>query len=100
MPEEVIFVRSDQFSFVKQGVPGIFPVSALDDSAEGRAENARWIVDRYHSPSDDMKQVFDWKSGATFTRMAVLTTWLAADAAARPSWNAGDFFGEKFGKKK
>ena len=24
-PEEVVFVRSDSFSFVKQGVPGIFP---------------------------------------------------------------------------
>src|SRR4029077_16529103 len=30
MPEEVVFVRSDQFSFVKQGVPGIFPVSGMD----------------------------------------------------------------------
>lgn len=100
MPEEVIFVRSDQFSFVKQGVPGIFPVSALDDSPEGRAENGRWIVDHYHSPNDDMTQVFDWESGAAFTRMALLTTWLAADAPTKPSWNAGDFFGEKFGKRK
>jgi len=98
MPEEVIFVRSDQFSFVKQGVPGIFPVSAMDGGAEAHAADRKWNLEVYHSPSDDMTQVFDWASGAKFTRMAFFETWFAADAAARPSWKSGDFFGEKFGR--
>jgi len=98
MPEEVIFVRSDQFSFVKQGVPGIFPVSAMDGGPEAMAADRKWNLEAYHSPSDDMSQVFDWASGAKFTRMAFFETWFAADAAARPSFNPGDFFGAKFGK--
>ncbi len=98
MPEEVIFVRSDQFSFVKQGVPGIFPVSAMDGGPEAQAADRKWNLEVYHSPSDDMTQVFDWPSGAKFTRMAFYGTWFAADAAERPSWNAGDFFGKKFGR--
>lgn len=100
VPEEVVFVRSDQFSFVKQGVPGIFPVSGSDGTAEGGAEIMKWDQDRYHSPSDDMTQVFDWDSGARFTRMAFYATWLAADALAAPAWNKGDFFGTRFGAKR
>jgi len=98
MPEEVIFVRSDQFSFVKQGVPGIFPVSNMDGGPAAQAADRKWNLEVYHSPNDDMTQVFDWESGAKFTRMAFFETWFAADAAARPSWNPGDFFGEKFGR--
>lgn len=99
MPEEVIFVRSDQFSFVKQGVPGIFPVSAMDGTPEAEAADRKWNLEVYHGPGDDMTQVFEWESGARFARMAYLTTWLAADAVEAPRFNAGDFFGAKFAKK-
>ena len=99
LPAEVVFVRSDQFSFVKQGVPAIFPVSGNDGSPEGSAEVARWRVDHYHSPNDDMNQPFDWPSGAKFTSMAFWTAWMAADGAQPPHWNAGDFFGTRFGAR-
>src|SRR5262245_17536518 len=99
MPAEVVFVRSDQFSFVKQGVPAIFPVSGNDGSADGGSEVAHWRVKHYHSPSDDMSQPFDWPSGARFTGMAFWTAWMAADAARAPSWRPGDFFGTRFGPR-
>ena len=99
-PEEVVFVRSDQFSFVKQGVPGIFPVSAETGTPEAFAELRRWDETAYHSPSDDMTQTFDWPSGARFTRMMFLAGWMVADAAKAPTWNEGDFFGKHFGPLK
>ena len=99
LPAEVVFVRSDQFSFVKQGVPAVFPVSANDGSPEGNAEVAHWRTDHYHSPNDDMNQPFDWPSGARFTSMAFWTAWMAADAPKAPSWNPGDFFGSRFGAR-
>jgi Zn-dependent M28 family amino/carboxypeptidase len=99
LPAEVVFVRSDQFSFVKQGVPAVFPVSANDGSAEGTAEVARWRTDHYHSPNDDMAQPFDWPSGAKFTSMAFWAAWLAADTPQAPRWNPGDFFGSRFGAR-
>lgn len=100
VPEEVVFVRSDQFSFVKQGVPGIFPVSGGDGTPEGFSEVMRWNRERYHSPFDDLRQPFDWEGGARFTRMMFLAAWLAADGAQAPRWNEGDFFGRKFGPLK
>jgi hypothetical protein len=99
LPAEVVFVRSDQFSFIKQGVPAIFPVSGNDGSPEGANEVARWRIEHYHSPSDDMNQPFDWPSGAKFTSMAFWTAWMAADGAQPPRWNPGDFFGGRFGAR-
>ena len=99
LPAEVVFVRSDQFSFIKQGVPAVFPVSGNDGSAAGSDEVAHWRVEHYHSPSDDMNQPFDWPSGAKFTSMAFWTAWMAADAREAPRWNPGDFFGGRFGAR-
>ena len=99
LPAEVVFVRSDQFSFVKQGIPAVFPVSGNDGSAEGTAEVGHWRTDHYHSPNDDMSQPFDWPSGARFTSMAFWATWMAADAPRSPRWNPGDFFGGRFGAR-
>jgi Zn-dependent M28 family amino/carboxypeptidase len=99
IPAEVVFVRSDQFSFVKQGIPAVFPVSANDGSPDGLSEVAHWRTEHYHSPNDDLSQPFDWPSGARFTSMAFWATWMAADAPRAPRWNPGDFFGQRFGPR-
>ena len=99
VPAEVVFVRSDQFSFVKQGIPAVFPVSANDGSPDGLSQVAHWRTEHYHSPNDDLSQPFDWAGGARFTSMAFWAAWLAADGAQAPRWNAGDFFGERFGPR-
>ena len=96
---QVVFVRSDQFSFVKQGIPAVFPVSANDGSPDGLSEVAHWRTDHYHSPNDDMTQPFDWPSGAKFTSMAFWAAWMVADAPMAPRWNPGDFFGGRFGAR-
>jgi len=99
MPEEVVFIRSDQFSFVKQGIPAVFPISANDGSSAGSDEVGRWRTDHYHSPNDDLAQAFDWPSGARFASMAFWAAWLAADTPAPPRWHEGDFFGSRFGPR-
>jgi hypothetical protein len=99
MPQEVVFIRSDQFSFVKQGIPAVFPVSGNDGSGDGSGEVAHWRTDHYHSPNDDLTQPFDWASGAKFTSMAFWAAWLAADSPQAPRWQPGDFFGTRFGAR-
>lgn len=99
IPAEVVFVRSDQFSFVKQGIPAVFPVSANDGTPEGLSEVAHWRTEHYHSPNDDLSQPFDWPSGARFTSMAFWAAWIAADGPHAPRWNPGDFFGQRFGPR-
>jgi Zn-dependent M28 family amino/carboxypeptidase len=98
IPQEVIFIRSDQFPFVRKGIPAIFMVSWFDnEDPESLERFGSWMSEFYHSPRDDMRQPMDFDAGATFARVNLLTAYLVADAPAAPVWNPGDFFGERFG---
>ena len=100
IPEQVLFIRSDHFSFVRQGVPSLFIKSGFktgDPARDGAAINAAYRRDVYHKPNDDMSQPFDFEAGAVHARLNFLTGWLVAQETARPAWNQGDFFGGLFG---
>jgi hypothetical protein len=100
MPEQVLFVRSDQYSFVRRGVPSVFIVEGFetgDPKREGRALLTEWMDTRYHTPQDDLTHPLDFEAGAAFARVNFLIGYLVANQTPRPQWNAGDFFGEKFG---
>jgi Zn-dependent M28 family amino/carboxypeptidase len=68
-PPENRFIRSDQASFVKLGVPGLaFKFGWLPGSAEEKIFK-EWIHDRYHSPSDDTSQPVDAVPAVQFTHI-------------------------------
>ncbi|HKV04697.1 MAG TPA: M28 family peptidase [Candidatus Acidoferrales bacterium] len=102
-PEQVLFIRSDQYSFVKQGIPSLF-LSAGQKSSDPKIKpeeiRRAWLATRYHKPQDDMNQPFDFESGSRFARYSFLVGYQIAQQNLRPAWNTGDFFGEHFGKKK
>ena len=100
IPEQVLFIRSDHFSFVRQGVPSLFIKSGFktgDPARDGAAINAAYRRDVYHKPNDDMSQPFDFEAGAAHARINFLTGWQVAQETTRPAWNPRDFFGELFG---
>jgi len=98
IPELVFFVRSDQYSFVKRGVPSIFLVSGFDAGDEdGLGMFHAWMRGTYHTPADDMNQAIDFEAGADFARLNLRIATDVANADERPRWNDGDFFGERFG---
>jgi Zn-dependent M28 family amino/carboxypeptidase len=102
IPEQVLFIRSDHYSFVRQGVPSLFIKSGFQTGSpdlDGSAINAAYRRDVYHKPNDDMSQPFDWNAGASHARINFLTGYLVAQETGRPAWNPGDFFGELFGKR-
>jgi len=94
-PEQASLVRSDQYSFIRMGIPSLILGAARD--AESRAQALDWVRNRYHQPSDDMSQPMDFEAAARFTRDQFLIGYGVAQADARPRWNRGDFFGERFG---
>jgi Zn-dependent M28 family amino/carboxypeptidase len=101
MPEEVIFIRSDQYSFVRQGVPSVFLVpglSSTDPEIDSAAAFKEHLATHYHRPSDDSSRPVDWESALRFARANVRIGLAVAEDETRPVWNDGDFFGERFGK--
>jgi Zn-dependent M28 family amino/carboxypeptidase len=94
MPEENIFVRSDHYEFVKEGVPAIMLATGW---ANGGGEKWKgFLGGAYHHPNDDMAQPIDWDSGARFARLNYLIARRLADSPQRPLWYKGDYFGDAF----
>ena len=94
MPEENLFVRSDHYSFVQQGVPSVFLGTGFANGGD-KAVHA-FEDEHYHTASDDMSLPIDWKVAAKFARLNYLIATQLADAPQAPRWYAGDFFGDKF----
>lgn len=98
-PEQVKFIRSDQFSFIRRGVPalsitgGYQPRDSSVDLAELREQ---FLTANYHQPSDDLTLPMDFPTAADLARINVRIALAAANAATAPRWNNDDFFGEKF----
>ena len=100
MPEEVIFIRSDQFSFVKQGVPAIYMdvgTGSSDPTIDGEAQVREFLTTHYHKPSDDLTRTFHADSMRRFVATNYSLIREIADAPERPRWRKSNFFGETFG---
>jgi Zn-dependent M28 family amino/carboxypeptidase len=91
-PERNIFIRSDQYNFVKQGVPSLYPAfGAEPGSAEEKIQKA-WLQERYHAVSDDLSQPVDKEGAAKFIEILIEFTREVADAPQAPQWNKESFF--------
>ena len=94
-PLEADFVRSDQYPFVRQGIPSIYigaGYHAADANVDAQKLQLAWIGSIYHTPKDDMSQTLDFSVGAMVAKVALETGGTVANRDARPKWNAGDFF--------
>ncbi len=100
MPDEVVFVRSDQYAFVRAGVPAIYLLGGVQtsDGVDGLARLREFLGQRYHLPSDDLSQPSSWVGAARLARVNVGIGLAIGNDPARPEWKPGDFFGEKFGR--
>jgi hypothetical protein len=101
-PDQHYFIRADQYSFVRQGVPSVFiseGEEARDPKFNAKKFNEEWIATRYHAPSDDMSQPMDLNASVEFMRINFLVGYDIAQDPRRPMWKPGDFFGENFGRK-
>jgi len=103
IPEQAVFMRSDHFSFVRQGIPAIYIKSGSqtgNPQLDGTKLNLDWRATIYHSPQDEIDQPFNYNAAAKHVQLQFLIGYLTAQADQRPVWNEGDFFGTKFGQRK
>ncbi len=86
------FIRSDQYSFIKKGVPAVKVDVGFELGTPEQKIFKDWLTNRYHAPSDDVNQPVNLQTAASyeeFTRRLLLET---ANAAARPQWKQDSFF--------
>jgi hypothetical protein len=101
MPQENIFVRSDQYSLVRQGVPAVFLMPAFgskDPARDGGQIFQNFLATHYHQPSDDLKLPMDLAAVSAFTRANYSITVAIANDPTAPAWKQGNFFGGLFAR--
>ncbi|MDZ4798220.1 MAG: M28 family metallopeptidase [Bryobacteraceae bacterium] len=86
------FTRSDQYSFIRNGVPSLaFKFHAEPNTPEGQIL-AKWTKERYHAPSDDLKQPVSIDGAVRFNEVMAAFLDDLAERPSRPKWNDSSFF--------
>ncbi len=96
-PQRNIFIRSDQYSFIREGIPSLmFKVGCAKGSPEETIQH-KWLTERYHAPSDDLAQPIDRSAAGTFDVLVARLLEKIANRDDRPRWNDSSFF-KRFAK--
>ncbi len=83
-PDRNVFVRTDQFSFVRAGIPAVaLKFGFLPGTPEAQIEH-EWRAVRYHSPEDNLSQPVDLEAAGRFGAFLTAYVRALADAPERP----------------
>ncbi len=91
-PDRNRFIRSDQYSFIKKGVPSLaFKFGFIPGGPEDKTFKA-WYRDRYHGVTDDLTQPVDRAAAAQFNAILENLAIRVANAPQPPEWKPDSFF--------
>jgi Zn-dependent M28 family amino/carboxypeptidase len=95
-PDRGYFYRSDQFSFARIGVPALNfgeGTEVIGRPADwGRQQIGAWERQKYHQPGDKLEDSWNFDGVIEDAQLAMLSTWLIAQADSMPTWKPGDEF--------
>ncbi|WP_373398458.1 M28 family peptidase [Algoriphagus halophilus] len=95
LPEEVRFVRSDNYSFVKAGIPALrmkFGIQTEDSPTGLDSAISHMMSQIYHKPSDELGESFNFEGAKTYVELQFMNSYLINTSEARPTWNEHSFF--------
>lgn len=91
-PQRNRFIRSDQYSFIRVGIPSLaLKIGYLPDSPEAKID-AAWLKERYHAPSDDLNQPVDFGAMGLFAEVMQRLALRVANDPKTPQWNSSSVF--------
>jgi Zn-dependent M28 family amino/carboxypeptidase len=91
-PLRNLFIRSDQYSLIKRGIPALAMKVGYEKGSPEEAKAQEWLHMRYHAPSDDLNQPVDFSAAAKFEDIERAMTLNIANSDARPQWKPDSFF--------
>jgi Zn-dependent M28 family amino/carboxypeptidase len=92
MPDHLVFVRSDQYSFVRKGVPSLMLLISPSPGTAEEQTYRQWFTQRYHAQADDLQQPVDLAAADAFDQLVYRLSLRIADAPQAPHWNEKSFF--------
>nr|MBI1229157.1 M28 family peptidase [Cytophagales bacterium] len=96
-PEQVRFVRSDQYSFVLEDIPALhvkYGNKTNDPKFDLDSLVKSWRSKYYHMPQDGLDGIFNYSGAKTYIQLNFLVSYSIAQTAQKPTWNIGDVFGD------
>jgi Zn-dependent M28 family amino/carboxypeptidase len=91
-PDRNSFVRSDQYSFIREGIPSLaFKFGFGPNDPESEIER-QWRSTRYHAPSDDLSQPVAKEDAIRLHDFVGELALRVANAPDRPAWGERSFF--------
>jgi Zn-dependent M28 family amino/carboxypeptidase len=91
-PKRNVFIRSDQYSFIRRGIPSIALKVGFSKGSPEEQISKRWLTERYHAPSDDLAQPVDKRAAAEFDLLVARLIEHVANRDERPRWKESSFF--------
>jgi Zn-dependent M28 family amino/carboxypeptidase len=91
-PLRNVFIRSDQYNFIRHGVPALKLDVGFDPGSPEQKIFKDWLTNRYHAPSDDLAQPVDLASAGLYEDIVRQLLISVANADARPQWKPDSFF--------
>ena len=85
-PQRNRFIRSDQYSFIRTGVPALALKVGYTPGSPEEAIDQAWFKERYHAPSDDLAQPVDFGAMGRYSEVLRRLTVRIANADAAPAW--------------
>ena len=96
-PKRNIFIRSDQYSFIRRGIPSLALKVGFDKGSPEEQIAKKWLTERYHAPSDDLAQPVDKQAAGAFDVLVARLLERVANRDERPHWKETSFF-KRFAK--
>ncbi|HUS07108.1 MAG TPA: M28 family metallopeptidase [Bryobacteraceae bacterium] len=91
-PQRNLFTRSDQYNFIRLGIPALSFKVATEPGSPERKIMKDWLHDRYHAPSDDTSQPVNLETAARFNEILTRMAEKVANTPQRPAWKQTSFF--------
>jgi Zn-dependent M28 family amino/carboxypeptidase len=91
-PLRNLFVRSDQYNFIRHGVPAVIMDVAPEPGSAELKIFKDWLTQRYHAPSDDVNQPVNLATAAKYEEIVRSLLIDTANNQHRPQWKADSFF--------
>jgi Zn-dependent M28 family amino/carboxypeptidase len=91
-PLRNVFIRSDQYSFIRAGIPSLTMKVGFDKGTPEEQMVKDWRTNRYHAPSDDLNQPVDLSAAAGYEEIMRGLMIAVANDPQRPQWKQDSFF--------
>jgi len=90
-PLRNVFVRSDQYNFIRHGIPAL-AMDIAPTTPEQKQLHKDWLTNRYHAPSDDLDQPVDLAAAGKYEDIIRQLMVQVANVPQRPQWKTDSFF--------